>query len=359
MTRHEFRHTVWQRDNNECLVPWCESTPADAHHIIDRGCWDKGGYIPRNGASVCDRHHRHAERTLIPPHAFWQWAGLTPVTPDGYDHDIDKWGTQLDTPSQLRDFHKYQHTPHLFPVYWHCDETTANGRTDNDDTALTSLDPLLDHPLVITVKMDGSNAQLVKDTDTPVRSRSGSDASHHSFDRLKQLYWDHDVYTTLPAHLQVFGEWLDAKHSIHYGCDGTCSDECAERNQGPALANGRFHVFGVYNNTLHTWLSWDNTVRVASRLGFDTTPVIGHHEWTNPQLMTADLTQLGRDIVTHGHEGYVVRSRYPIHWGQFNTHIGKYVREDHVQTSEHWRHTPVVTNHITQSRADALPPVSR
>lgn len=342
MPRESFRQDCCERDDATCVIPWCgeEVTPnpdgpGEQHHIIERELWPDGGYISENGASVCNEHHRHAEANHIPPQAFWYWIGLEGVTPDGMPKDVNKWGEEFETPpwGELREFHKYPSTRHLLPLYWQSDRETAKARIGDDDTGLTSLETFLGIPLVCTGKMDGSNTLLVKDTDEPVRARNATQADHLSFDMLKKLYWDHNVYSKLPENLQVFGEWLYACHSIHYGCDGCHED----RNHGPPLED-YFQVFGVFDTEYNIWLSWDETKEWADELGFSTPPVFFENETFENEQELLDLVELGHDVVDQGHEGFVLRSRFPFHYGQFGQYLGKYVRPDHVNTDEHWRH---------------------
>jgi hypothetical protein len=367
MRRKEFRETVFERDDYTCNVPWCDRDAVDAHHIIERELWPSGGYIPDNGASVCNDHHRMAERNEIPPQAFWRWAGIEepPIPfPNGLDEHpekasihvedtteliaIDKWGEQFETPphGQIREYPKYPSSRHLLPLYWQSERGTAQERTGRDDTGLDSVESFLDIPLVATIKMDGSNAMLVADETEPVRARNGRDANHESFDHLKQEYWNRNVYENLPEHLQVFGENMYACHSIHYGCDG-CHDE---RNQRPPVSDV-FLVFGVYDTRYDLWLSWPETERVADEIGFPTAPVIKRSQTDLPAFederrFVESMKELAESVVDDGHEGIIVRSKYPFHYGQFETKLGKYVRPNHVQTDEHWSHQDTTRNEV-------------
>jgi hypothetical protein len=354
LNRQAFRRTGFNRDNQTCVVPYCEADAEDAHHIIERSVWDGGGYVPDNGASVCSYHHKAAERNLIPPQAFWMWIGvLTPPLPETVNSMyINKWAESYSQPpwKQYRQRIKYPSTRHL--PFSHIG--------DDDDTYFRSVKSFLDVPLVITHKLDGSNAMLIKDTDEPVRARNGSHADHESFDQLKQLYWECEIHEQLPENIQVFGEWMHEKHSIHYGCD--CADHCED--QGPpldTLARGRyadqrqayFFVFGVYNTGYDLWLSWPSTVRIAESLGFPTSPVIKQSDredeplYTNEGQFYHDVNGLAESVVSEGGEGIVVRRKYPFHYDQFSDSVGKYVRRNHVKTGEkHWRSQDHPVNNI-------------
>lgn len=716
LSRDEFREQCFDRDNDTCLVPWCDEPADEVHHIIERSLWPDGGYYKRNGASVCNPHHQYAESNNIPPHAFWRWIGedgVDPLTPEGVPVNVNKWGPDgasdgrgetFETPpwAEHRDFHKYPSTRHLLPVYWHDALGSAESRTGRDDTGLTTTESFLNIPLVVNTKLDGclpysqelitkdrgavkigkivnqemdvevlsynfeerekefrpvtayhkngqtdkwlrinhdgeslssrlvvtpnheiyladgstktagelepgdrlassiprlseeqeelvvgsmlgdstlkykdyndtpaeylqnpfiqethgieqqgysnwkckmfgplinkqytywgkfgegypetekiefrtqtipslnkfkdflppgqdegrtvpdwldltpksiavwycddgtpgfseqqrprvmfstncfstegcekllgllegyditgrvaeygkgprieltadsserlfeliapyvpecmnqklpkkyreteclweytlpeikpfcvtsieptetfspvkfdievehnhnyfssqilvsnSNTMMVKDADTPVRARNGRGADHESFDRLKDIYWERNVYEALPEYLQVFGENMVAHHSIHYGCDG-CHDE---RNQGPPL-DDYFYVFGIFDTRYNLWLSWPEVEAWADTLGFPVAPVVDRCQYTQDSTFCSELSQLGAGLVDDGHEGFIVRSRFPFHYGHFGRRLGKYVRPHHVQTDEHWSHRPLVENKL-------------
>lgn len=358
--RKSFRETVFDRDNNRCIVPWCESPADDAHHIIERELWNDGGYIPNNGASVCNHHHKYAESNEIPPQAFYMWAGIeNPPLPECINSkNVNKWGEEFDMPSwkNLRERIKYQSSRHLLPLYWY-DDTLAQERIENDDTGLTSLESFVGIPLVITHKMDGSNTMLVKDRQNPVRARNGTTPTEDMKLLYKDggLYWKQEVYEKLPNRLQVFGEWLYAKHSIHYG-----GNQADEEDRGPRLSElvdidddrAYFQIFGVYDKKLDMWLSWPETEKVANVLGFPTTPVIyceNEHDkatFETEHEARTTLTKYAKEVIDNGGEGVVVRSKFPFHYSQFERKLGKYVRENHVKTDEHWKHQDTIENII-------------
>lgn len=373
MSRKEFRETCVSRDGGECIVPACNKEvtasaegPGDAHHIIERKLWEDGGYIPENGASVCNEHHRFAEDNIIPPQAFWRWLELEEIpvpNPSGATiwslinksddvTSINKWGDEFEVPPwrEYRENIKYPSTRHL----------PFSHERDDDDTAHETLNWATNMPLIATVKMDGGNAMLVKDSDNPIRARNGRHADKDHFDMAKQWYWENDLYSKIPEHLQVFGEWLYAKHSIHYGCD--CDEKCDD--VGPALYD-YFQVFGIYDTRYDLWLGWTETLRVADSLGLSTVPAIGtvaHQaydeidpvygpyglgQYDNTQRLWNDLYELSQDVVNNGHEGIVIRSAYPFHYGQMDERLGKYVRPGHVKDDEgHWSHRETIQNNL-------------
>lgn len=358
--RNQFRETVFDRDDNQCVVPWCEQDADDAHHIVERSLWEDGGYIPNNGVSVCNHHHQYAETNDIPPQAFHLWLGIEdPPLPDSVDTwQIDKWGDEFNTPpwEDLRDRIKYQSSRHLLPLYWY-DDTLAEERIEHDDTGLESLENFVGKPLVITHKVDGGNCLIVNDQDNPVRARNGSRPEDTMELMYDDLYWRQEVHEKLPDRLQVFGEWVWAKHSIHYGCD--CEEPCDDI--GPSLSEltgvdderAYFQVFGVYDKKMNLWLSWPEVETVADELGFPTTPVI-YCEDENDEATFETEAEARQELIKHAHnvidnggEGIVVRSKLPYHYGQFVRRLGKYVRENHVEdNAEHWSKRTVKVNNI-------------
>jgi len=381
--RKQFREQVFSRDNNTCLVPWCEKDAFDAHHIIERELWDDGGYIKDNGASVCSKHHKAAEENYIPPQSFWMWANIEkPVTPKWSEKqtekmlttwtwfdsvseltgtwNVNKWGEPFERPHRehLRDITKYQSSRHLLPLYWY-DKTDAEERIENDDTGLESVEDFVGVPLVITQKIDGGNCMLVNDVDNPVRARRGSgpekNGTMEPLYKQEGLYWQQEVNQKLPDRLQVFGEWVWAKHSIHYGCD--CDDPCDDI--GPSLSEltgcdderAYFQTFGVYDKKFNIWLSWDKTKEVSELLGFPTVPVIYEETKEDEATFTSkhearqQLISYAHDVIENGGEGIVVRKKYPFHYGQFGRSLGKYVRENHVKKDEkHWSKRKTIKN---------------
>lgn len=353
--RNQFRQTVFDRDNHTCIVPWCESDAEDAHHIVERSLWENGGYVPNNGASVCETHHRAAEANSIPPQAFWRWADITtPPLPEGIETShINKWGDELDAPpwKEHRQTIKYPSTRHL---PW-------SHERDVDDTAHSEVEWGLDIPLVATIKMDGANSCILRDREEPIRARNGKQADKDHFDMAKSWYDDKTLYWKIAQvegceedpdevepYLQIFGEWMYAKHSIHYGCD--CETLCED--VGPALED-YFQVFGVYDTRYDLWLSWEETVEIADELDLTVVPPAEemYHvgEFSNVQEFWDYFYDLSQNVVSEGHEGIIVRSARPFHYGEIDARLGKYVREDHVKEGEkHWSHRALVPNFLSE-----------
>ncbi len=324
MSREQFRKSVFGRDSNVCVVPGCNSPAQDAHHIIDRSLWkdpsEAGGYLLDNGASLCGDHHVHAERNFFPPEACRQWAGIkSRALPRGWDESVwyNKWGDVLRAPT--RELAKYPSTMYLpfSPEY------------DVSERGLIDPGLLTGKPLVVMIKMDGSNCCLSK---IKVAARNGDTANHGSFDYIKAMHAS--VKSRIPGHLQVFGEWLYARHSIHY-------------MDLPAY----FQVFGVYDKNKQLWFSWDDVEGFSGYINLVTVPVIARLSVDEPWKLHAKLTALAEQVISEGHEGIVVRNAYPYHYGQFEENVAKYVRAGHVQTDKHWSKQEIVKNKL---KSDSL-----
>jgi hypothetical protein len=372
LTREQFRTAVFKRDRMMCAVPGCgrkmsseSAATHDAHHIYERKLWDArdelGGYFLENGVTVCDQpHHMYAERNIIPPQAFHRWLHLQdPPLPrklleancrcghpnerhwDSYEpslgvvgckycgdctqpNDYNKWGEAFKMPTREGTDLKYPSSLYL---------PFSPGHKDGHDDTMQDISHLVDVPLVVTVKMDGSNVKLVGGQDGYVASRAGheSSASHPSFDYLKARFKQNWQWAA-PQGLVVFGEWLFARHSIGY--------------EGNLALKSYLQVFGVYDPAYRLFLGWDEVEATAELIGVPTTPVVARPHYKTLWELQGGLEKLARQVVAQGHEGIVVRSAYPFHFGQFQTWLAKYVRENHVQTDDHWSAGPVVKNKV-------------
>jgi len=308
---------------------------------MERSLWDDGGYSPENGASVCEKHHKLAEKNVIPPQAFYRWIGVSdPPLPTGVSYHSNKWGDTLEKPpwKQHRADIKYPSTRHLPWSHEH----------DRDDTSHQQIEWATDIPLVATIKMDGGNCMIVKDEENPIRARNGRHADKEHFDLAKKWYWESGLFEEIPENIQLFGEWLYAKHSIHYGCD--CESECEDV---ASPLRDYFQLFGVYDNEFDVWLGWDETVQKANELDLTLVPSAKEQSYyltegeSNIQKLWSDLYELSQSVESQGHEGIVVRSALPFHYGQFGSRLGKYVRDDHVkEEEEHWSHRNLVQNNL-------------
>ena len=305
LTRDQFRDRVLNRRTSyregkaipRCCVPDCAKEAVDAHHIIERALWkdpkEEGGYFMENGAALCEEHHILAERNIITPDALRRWCGIqSRCVPWGYDYPIDKWGDSV-----LSEHSAYPHTPYF------SFSPLPHGR-DEHDRHVADLGEFVDVPLVITLKMDGANVCLTR---TGVTGRNGEHANNPIFHRLKAQHAE--FAADIPGDIEVYAEWLDRCHTIHY--------------TGDLALEHRLMVFAARYG--YEWLSWDDTVA----LGLPTVPVVAFHRVSTADYkLTRDIAELGDDAIAKGHEGIVVRSRYSFFDRQFEKRVAKYTRHD-------------------------------
>lgn len=330
LTREEFKSQVFTRDSHRCVL--CSSPAVDAHHIIERKLWPDGGYYLDNGASVCASCHLLCEETKVSCETLREKCGIRKVIlPPHFDSSsrFDKWGnvylsSGLRTPGELffeeqvqkilsDSLHEFTHIikyPRTYHLPW------SPGAT-SDDKTLESVSQFEGREVVVTAKMDGENSSLYRDH---IHSRSLSYTPHESRNLLKSL-WSQIRYD-IPDRWRVCGENLTAVHSIAY-----------------TNLSHFFQVFSIWNEW-NVCLSWDDTVSCADMLGLRTVPVLYRGIWNENALKEIDVSSLDGDPC----EGYVVRVASDFKYSEFRRLVGKFVRNNHVQTDQHWMRKAVTFN---------------
>lgn len=183
----------------------------------------------------------------------------------------------------------------------------------NDDKRLLDTSCFVGKPVVVTEKMDGENTTLY---DKGLHARSLSSVDHPSRSWVKALHGQ--IARDIPEGFRICGENLYAKHSIAY-------------DKLPSY----FLVFNIWNGD--TCLSWDDTVEWCALIGLQTVPVLWRGLWDENKIRS-----LWKPSETR--EGYVVRLSASFEYSEFRSSVAKWVRTDHVQTSDHWMHSEVVPN---------------
>jgi len=313
LTRDDFRKYIFLRDHNTCVVPGCVKEAVDAHHIYERKLWSDGGYYLCNGASLCEEHHKLAERNKISPSQLREYCKIKGFKlPSQLDRnkEYDKWGKEL--------LHK-QSTK--YPTTFYLPFSSIPSEHTKD---IGVIKHLLNAPLVITKKMDGSNVLIMREK---VTARNGYSATHKSFDMLKARHAQFKLL--IPENICIFGEWVYAKHSIKY-------DNLEDYLQ----------IFAAYDKNTHEFLNWESVVLYAKLIGCITTPVIKKATYTKEFEMIKDLTEIAQKVIKEGGEGIVVRNYFGYHISQFSENVMKYVRPNHVQTDVHWREQKIERNKL-------------
>lgn len=232
------------------------------------------------------------------------------------------------------DFVKYPRTPHLF-----------GSKGTDDDKHLSAKDSaafVADPSLVVEEKLDGTNVGIHFSSAGRMvlqcRGHEITTGMHPQYDLFKQ--WTTGKRPALEAMLGdrhiLFGEWLYAKHSVHYR----------------ALPH-YFFEFDIYDKQARCFLDLRTRLAMLADTGIATVPVVHQGAATEPQLRALigpsrydsvfDNPLTGRpDNVM---EGLYLRTEAN---GRV-TGRAKIVRPEFVEKvkqSEHWQHTAMVPNEL-------------
>lgn len=209
--------------------------------------------------------------------------------------------------------YKYPRTFHL----WFSLGTSSEDRLWTKEETLSVFEG---KEVVVTEKIDGENSSLYRHR---MHVRSLDSRTHPSQNWLRQLHASiaHDI----PEGWRLCGENVYAQHSIRYDQLTTF-----------------FYVFAIYNDK-NVCLSWDDTKSYCELLGLQTVPELYRGVWDEDKVRAC---WTGKSKFGPDQEGYVVRIAeefpYPVSekgsMPLFKT-VGKFVREKHVQTDDHWRMT--------------------
>lgn len=201
---------------------------------------------------------------------------------------------------------KYPRTPHL---PW-------SPGASSDDVFTIDCSPFVGKNIVITEKMDGENTTLYCDH---LHARSVDSRGHASRTWVKQ--WHQSIAHEIPHGWRICGENLYAKHSVGY-----------------EQLLSYFYGFSVWNAE-NICLSWAETCEWFSLLGIYHPPVLYKGQWDEAICRTLSID-------TECVEGYVVRLADAFSYADFANSVAKWVRAQHVQTSQHWMFAEVVPNQL-------------
>lgn len=198
--------------------------------------------------------------------------------------------------------YKYPRTPHL---------PFSEGSTSDDKYVSQDVVEFLKSgiELVVTEKMDGGNITFYRDN---FHARSLTSKTH-SWDTPVKSLWAEKRFD-IPEGWRISGESVYAQRSVAY-----------------TGLESPFLVFGIWddNNNL---LSWSETVEWSNLLELSVVPVLYRGNDYN-KAIKAWSEKLDENVS----EGFVVRSANSFHYDDFAQNIAKFVRKDHVQTSDGFR----------------------
>lgn len=198
---------------------------------------------------------------------------------------------------------KYPRTPHL---------PQSPGATSDDKwAALETLQFLASGvELVVTEKMDGGNLSLYRDF---FHGRS-MDSGTHSWDTYAR------------------GVWAKIRFEIPEGFKLSCESMYARRSVAYDNLPHVLFLFAVWDDKSYS-LNWDEVVEWGELLGLPTPKVI-YRGFNFEDAVKAWSEQFDEKTS----EGFVLRTVEGFSFEQFDQHVVKYVRKDHVRTSADWRH---------------------
>lgn len=193
--------------------------------------------------------------------------------------------------------------------------------------------------VVVTEKMDGECTTIYPDGHVHARS---IDTNHHpsrSWIKAMAAQFAADI----PVGHRICGENVFAFHSIFY-------------TELPSY----FLVYGIYKG--EECLPWADVEEICEILGLHTVPVIYRGLWDEKLIRakwtgegafptfgtTSEMPTFPADFTPTDAEGYVARLAEGFNYGDFRHCCAKYVRENHVTTSQQWMLRPVVQNLLRQ-----------
>lgn len=170
---------------------------------------------------------------------------------------------------------------------------------------------------VVTEKMDGENTTIYSGG---THARSVDGRHHPSRDWMKA--YAAGISPMLDENERIIGEYLYARHSIAYN----------------DLESYFYGFAWIVDNVFQ---SWDDTVQRFESLGIIHVPVL----YRGP-LSESKLHELEQTLDLDRQEGYVVRCASAFTEEELAECVGKYVRENHVQSDTHWMHAEIEKNQL-------------
>lgn len=230
------------------------------------------------------------------------------------------------------DFVKYPRTPHLFGSKGTDDDKHLGEQESNDFIA--------DLSLIVEEKIDGTNVGIHFTRDGRMklqcRGHEITEGMHAQYDLFKQ--WTSAKLLTLEEMLEdrfiLYGEWLYARHSVHYR----------------ALPH-YFFEFDIYDKQTEQFLDLTTRLEMLDGTGIQTVPVIHRgvatvdELWSliGPSAFDADFDNPVTRQPDNRMEGLYLRTeREGVVTGR-----AKLVRPEFVEKinhSDHWQHQAMVPN---------------
>lgn len=185
----------------------------------------------------------------------------------------------------------------------------------NDDRIAQDISNVIGNNIVITEKLDGENNSMVSGG-VYARSHATFTTSPWS-SKVRQL---HSILSSsISDGLYLFGEGMSAIHSIEY-----------------EKLTSHFYLFGARYES--TWASWSEVEDFAFLLDIPTVPILFKGKVNSEKELQELVEELSMQESELGgiREGVVCRIANEFEDDDFSNSVFKWVRKDHVQTTEHW-----------------------
>jgi hypothetical protein len=234
------------------------------------------------------------------------------------------------------DFIKYPRTPHLF------------GSTGTDDDKHLGREEseafIAESSLIVEEKLDGTNVGIHFTTSGRMvlqcRGHEITEGMHPQYDLFKQ--WTSVKRPALEAVLAeqyiLYGEWLYAKHSVHY-------------RKLPHY----FFEFDIYDKDAEQFLDLDTRLQMLKGTGLQTVPVVHRGHATTDELRAliapSAFDSTFDNPATHKTDNLMEGLYCRIEENGFVTGRAKMVRPEFVEKvkqSEHWQHQKMVPNLLAE-----------
>ena len=230
------------------------------------------------------------------------------------------------------DFVKYPRTPHLF-----------GSKGTDDDKHLgeaESVEFIADESLIVEEKIDGTNVGIHFTTAGQMvlqcRGHLITQGMHPQYDLFKQ--WTAVKRGVIEDQLEdryiLFGEWVYARHSVHY-------------RQLPHY----FFEFDIYDKDQEVFLKLEHRLTLLRETGIETVPVLHRgaigkdelQELIGPSLFGSEFQNPVTRRTDNLMEGLYLRTEA----AGYVTGRAKFVRPEFVEKvkqSTHWQHQAMVPN---------------
>lgn len=234
------------------------------------------------------------------------------------------------------EFVKYPRTPHLF-----------GSKGTDDDKHLSEAESnqfIADKSLIVEEKIDGTNVGIHFTSDGKMvlqcRGHLITQGMHPQYDLFKQ--WTAVKRGIIEERLEdrfiLFGEWIYARHSVHY-------------RQLPHY----FFEFDIYDKDQETFLSLEQRMALLNGTGIETVPVLRRgamskeelEELIGPSLFDSQFENPGSGRIDNLMEGLYLR----VEAAGSVSGRAKFVRPEFVEKvkqSTHWQHQAMVPNVLRQ-----------